>query len=206
MSVETRELFREGQRIHLAPKAFDLLVFLMSRRPNAVSKSEILSHIWPETFVSDATLTSVLSDVRDAVGDDARTPRVIRTVHRFGYAFATDLVQEPSESPAPEAGRKPAGWLIAESWRAPVCEGEMVLGREGTDVIPVPAASVSRRHAALVLEDGRARLRDLGSKNGTFVDGVRITAPVTLQDGSRLRFGTFEAIYRAGTGITTETI
>jgi DNA-binding winged helix-turn-helix (wHTH) protein len=204
LSAQTRELFRRGEPVHLAPKAFDLLLLLVSRRPNAVSKQEILSCVWPDTFVSDATLTALISDVRDAVGDDARAPRIIRTLHRFGYAFSVEAVEDPI-TPVPSEG-PPLGWLIAESWRLPLHAGEVVLGREGEGVVPVPAASVSRRHAALVLEQGHAHLRDLGSKNGTFVDGERLAAPVTLKDGNRIRLGTFEAIYRAGDGATTETI
>ena len=204
VSVQTRELFRGGEPVHLAPKAFDLLVLLLSRRPNAVSKQEILSHVWPDTFVSDATLTALISDVRDAIGDDARAPRIIRTLHRFGYAFSIEAVEDPVVERA-ASEQPPLGWLIAESWRVPLHAGEVVFGREGEGVVPVPAASVSRRHAALVLDQGRALLRDLGSKNGTFVDGVRLAAPVTLRDGNRIRLGTFEAIYRAGSG-ATETI
>jgi DNA-binding winged helix-turn-helix (wHTH) protein len=205
VSVQTREVFRRGEPVHLAPKAFDLLVLLLSRRPNAVSKQEILSHVWPDTFVSDATLTALISDVREAIGDDARAPRIIRTLHRFGYAFSVDAVEDPVDRASSE--EPPLGWLIGESWRVPLHAGEVVFGREGEGVVPVPAASVSRRHAALVLEQGRALLRDLGSKNGTFVDGVRLAAPVTLKDGNRIRLGTFEAIYRAGDGATsTETV
>jgi len=205
LSAQTRELFRRGEPVHLAPKAFDLLLLLVSRRPNAISKQEILSEVWPDTFVSDATLTALVSDVREAIGDDARTPRIIRTLHRFGYAFSVEAVEDRVGHA--QGDETPLGWLIGESWRVPLHAGEVVFGREGEGVVPVPAASVSRRHAALVLEEGRALLRDLGSKNGTFVDGVRLAAPVALRDGNRIRLGTFEAVYRAGSGATsTETI
>jgi DNA-binding winged helix-turn-helix (wHTH) protein len=207
VSVNTRELFRDGRAVHVTPKAFDLLLLLISRRPNAVSKQEILSHVWPETHVSDATLTSVISDVREAIGDDARVPRRIRTLHRFGYAFAESIVEQQGDPRDMPVTRATLGWLVAESWRIPLYEGEVVLGREGDDVIALPAASVSRRHAALVFEEGRALLRDLGSKNGTFVEGVRLDAPVTLRDGNRLRFGTFEAVFRLGNvASSTETV
>ena len=65
VSVNTRELLRGGRPVHLTPKGFDLLLLLVSRRPNAVSKQEILAQVWPETFVSDATLTALVSDVRE---------------------------------------------------------------------------------------------------------------------------------------------
>ncbi len=63
-------------------------------------------------------------------------------------------------------------------------------------MVPLPSPSVSRQHAALVLEGTAARLRDLGSKNGTFVDEMRVERPTALRDGARLRFGTLHVIYR----------
>nr|MCU0232372.1 winged helix-turn-helix domain-containing protein [Acidobacteriota bacterium] len=51
-----RELRRGEQPVPLPPKAFDLLAFLLERRPEAVSKAEIRDRVWPETAVSDASL------------------------------------------------------------------------------------------------------------------------------------------------------
>ena len=89
------------------------------------------------------------------------------------------------------------GWLIAETWRLPLRSGETVLGREGEGVVPLPSPSVSRQHAAVIVEGTAARLRDLGSKNGTFVDEMRIERPIALRDGARVRFGTLEVTYRS---------
>ena len=89
------------------------------------------------------------------------------------------------------------GWLIADTWRLPLRSGETVLGREGDGVVPLPSPSVSRQHAALIIEGTAARLRDLGSKNGTFVDEMRVERPIALRDGARLRFGTLDVIYRS---------
>jgi len=58
-----------------------------------------------------------------------------------------------------------------------------------------------------MIEGTAARLRDLGSKNGTFVDETRVERPIALRDGARLRFGTLQVIYRsAGPTSSTETI
>ena len=87
LDSETRELYVRGEAVHVQPKAFQFLELLLEHRPGAVSKSQIHERLWPGTFVSDSTLTSLLVEVRDAIGDEARNPHYVRTVHGFGYAF-----------------------------------------------------------------------------------------------------------------------
>jgi DNA-binding winged helix-turn-helix (wHTH) protein len=198
-----RLLLRAGDELRAAPKTLELLLALIQRAPNAVSKAELMSHLWPDTHVADATLTGVVADAREALGDDGREPRLIRTVHRFGYAFVGQLERDPSHEPAAPV----SGWLIADGWRVPLRSGETVLGREGDGVVPLPSAGVSRRHAVIIVEGVAARLADLGSKNGTFVDELKIDQPTALRDGARLRFGTIELTYRSATeGSSTETV
>jgi len=200
---DQRLLLRSGSEVHLPPKAFALLLFLIQRRPGAVAKADLMAHLWPDTFVSDATLASLVADVREAVGDTGRDGRIIRTLHRFGYAFVADVELHAGAEP----DRAVLGWLLGESWRLPLHAGEVVLGREGDGVVPLPSGSVSRRHAALVMEDRAAIVRDLGSKNGTFVDDVRASEPIALRDGARVRLGTLVLTFRAGTSASsTETV
>jgi hypothetical protein len=185
------------------PKTLDFLLLLLGRAPNAVSKTELMASLWPDTHISEATLTSVVADAREALGDDGRAPKVIRTMHRFGYAFAAQIEREVGAASAEPI----VGWLIADTWRLPLRPGETILGREGEGVVALPSASVSRQHAALIVEGRAARLRDLGSKNGTFVDDLRVEGPVILRDGAQLRFGTLNVTYRAvQSGSSTETI
>lgn len=200
---DRRVVTRAGREVHVAPKTLEFLLALLGRAPNAVSKAELMTMLWPDTHVSDATLTGVVADAREALGDDGRAPKVIRTLHRFGYAFTGRIERE-----AATAGTSPViAWLIAEDWRLPLHRGETILGREGTGVVPLPSPSVSRQHAALVIEGTAARLRDLGSKNGTFVDEVRVEGPTALRDGALVRFGTLTVTYRsAERNSTTETI
>ena len=84
---ERRQLVREGQRVRLEPKAYELLALLLDRRPKALSKAQIRDVIWPTAFVSETALTGLVTDLRTALGDDVRQSRFIRTVHGFGYAF-----------------------------------------------------------------------------------------------------------------------
>lgn len=200
---DRRTVTRGDQAVHVAPKTLDMLLVLLGRAPNAVSKAELMTALWPDTHVSDATLTGVVADAREALGDDGRAPRVIRTVQRFGYAFTGQIEREVSG----DNSEPVLGWLIADTWRLPLRSGETVLGREGDGVVPLPSPSVSRQHAALIIEGTAARLRDLGSKNGTFVDEMRVDQPIALQDGARVRFGTLDLIYRSATQTSsTETV
>ena len=192
-----------GQEVHVAPKTLDFLLTLLTRAPNAVSKTELMATLWPDTHVSDATLTGVVADARQALNDDGRDPKIIRTLHRFGYAFAGQIEREVGGNSAAPV----IGWLITDMWRLPLRPGETILGREGDGVVALPSPSVSRQHAAVTIEGTAAQLRDLGSKNGTFVDEIRVEHPIALRDGARVRFGTLEAVYRAaGLNASTDTV
>ena len=96
---ERRQLLRSGEPVPLETKAYELLALLLSRRPNALSKAQIRDVLWPGTFVSESALARLVTQLRAACGDDAQTPRFIRTVHGFGYAFCGD-VHEGGDGPA----------------------------------------------------------------------------------------------------------
>ena len=87
LDQERRQLLLSGEPVPLEPKAYELLSLLLERRPRALSRAQIRDAIWPRTFVSESTLAVVVNAVRQALEDDARHPRFIRTVHGFGYTF-----------------------------------------------------------------------------------------------------------------------
>src|SRR5215472_14544255 len=109
LDKETWELSVDGRPVHLSPKGLKFLDLLLTNRPRALSKEEIHQNLWPDTFVSDGTLTSLLDEVRSAIGDGGREPGFIRTVHRHGYAFsgAAEEVHEqrPGRQPRPDHRR-----------------------------------------------------------------------------------------------------
>jgi DNA-binding winged helix-turn-helix (wHTH) protein len=188
-----RRAWRGGREIRLTRKAFDLLALLVERRPDAISKDDIHARLWPDTFVAEITLHSLVSEIRRAIGDDANQPQFIRTVHGFGYAF----IGEGDERPRPASGarRRVRGWLIWEAGRLEVFDGENLFGRGDADVAELPSSTVSRRHARIVFEQ-EPWIEDLGSKNGTFVGDRQIASRVRLTDGDRVRFGSFPLIFR----------
>jgi len=95
LDMEERVLLRRGDAVHLTPKAFQLLGFLVEVRPRAVPKGELQEKLWPETFVTEGNLATLVKEARIAIGDTARQPRFIRTVHGYGYSFA-GLVEKES--------------------------------------------------------------------------------------------------------------
>ena len=87
LDLDTHELVRAGTPVSLSPKAFQLLGILVENHPKALSKTELQDRLWPSTFVVEKNLTNLVSEIREALGDDPVHPRFIRTVHRFGYSF-----------------------------------------------------------------------------------------------------------------------
>jgi hypothetical protein len=186
-----RRVSRGGHDVKLTRKAFDLLAMLVERRPQAVSKEDIHARLWPNTYVAEITLHSLISEVRRAIGDDSNDPYFIRTVHGFGYSFIADT----GDAPAPAFPRRIRGWLISDQDRLQVFEGENVFGRGDPDVVELRSTTVSRRHARISVDD-QAWIEDLGSKNGTFVGDSRVTSRIRLNDGDRVRFGSFLLTFR----------
>lgn len=192
VDLSTRELSRSGRPVPLSPQAFALLEQLARHRPRALSQAELRDVLWPDTHVSRAGLARVVCELRRALGDSARGG-VVRTVPRFGYAFAAAAVLE-----AQEAG--PHAVLGAGALEIPLAAGETLVGRGPECAVRLPSPQVSRVHARLSLSGSRAVLEDLGSRNGTWVNGARVAGPVDLADGDEVMFGTYRAVFRTTTG------
>lgn len=194
LDSDARTLVRAGHDVHLAPKAFELLKVLIDHRPRALSKTELLEHVWPGVSVSDASLAKVVSNIRNAIGEDDSSS-VIRTVHGYGYAFVARIDANPNEPPL----RTPASavcWLFCGTREFPLEDGDHILGREPEASICLDSPKVSRRHARLVVRGTSATLEDLGSKNGSFVGGVRISGPTRLESGDEAWIGPFKLLFR----------
>lgn len=205
LDTDARRLFRGKLEVHLSPKAFELLRVLVENRDRALSKAELLERVWPGVFVSDASLAQVVNEIRHGVGDRARHARIVRTVHAYGYAFVADAENDDPVSTASAVGRSPC-WLTLSNRTIPLANGEHVAGRDPESTIWLDSPKVSRHHARVVVDGGRATIEDLSSKNGTFVRGDRISGPVVLTPGDEIRIGPFTLIFRvARHPLTTET-
>jgi DNA-binding winged helix-turn-helix (wHTH) protein len=200
---DARQVSRGGVEVHLSPKAFDLLHVLVDARPRVLTKQDLHKRLWPDTFVSDTNLASLIAEIREALGDDARQPRFIRTAQRVGYAYCgpADAITPPPPSTAGSS----LSWLVGEGGRIPLQPGENVLGREEDGGIRIDSPTVSRRHARISVTAAGATLEDLGSKNGTFVAGSPISSAVQLHDGDEIRVGSVVLLFRVASGSRTAT-
>jgi DNA-binding winged helix-turn-helix (wHTH) protein len=202
LSLETRQLLRSGKEVHLSPKALQLLELLIAERPRALAKTEIRDRLWPSTFVSESSLTGLVTTLRSALRDSARDPRYLRTVHGLGYAFC-GVVTDDAPRRKPAARRGLHFRLTWEGGDVSLAEGENVLGRVEEAAAWVESASVSRRHARILVSEGKAWLEDLGSKNGTFLNGRKITSAVALADADEIRLGLMPLTFRVVGGATS---
>ena len=182
---DTRQLLRAGRPLPLSPKAFDLLELLLRERPRAVSRTRLRAALWPRTHVGATSLHVLVSQVRTVLEDEAQEPRWIRTVQRFGYAFCGSATGEGERAGA----GADAFWLSSSDGDFRLREGDNVIGRESDLTVRIDRPGVSRRHACIRVEGGRATLTDLGSKNGTFVGDVPVSSPRVLHDGDEVRLG-----------------
>ena len=204
LDLDTRQLLTRDRVVHLAPKAFDLLTALVLDRPKVLSKKALLERLWPDTFVSEANLSNILSEVREALGDNARSPSFVRTAHGFGYAFCGEATTLPDGGdPAPDSC---GCWIEWGTRRFPLSAGQNVIGRDPDVEVRLDASTVSRRHASLVVKADGTVLEDRGSKNGTFHGGERISGPVRVADGDAISIGSVLVTFRARAGAgSTET-
>lgn len=204
---DTRQLLRSGGVVPLGPKAFDLLELLLRERPRAVSLTRLRAALWPRTYVGATSIHNLVSQLRSALADTPAEARWIRTVARFGYAFcgAASVADAPVTADAAAASGW-RHWLSTAAAAIQLFEGDNVLGREAGLTARFNRPGVSRRHACIRIEGGRATLSDLGSKNGTFVAGRVVSQPTTLEDGDELRLGRgASAVFRQTPGEDTET-
>ena len=193
LDADRRLLSHRGDPVSVSPKAFDLLRLLAERHDRAFSKAELHQYLWPDTFVSDGSLTLLVAEIRQALNDDADQPRFIRTVRRFGYAFCAPVSK--TSAPEPVAG-SPRAWLIWGDRSIGVPEGETVLGRALDAAIRFDVAGVSRRHARLHVAGPTITIEDLGSQNGTYVRSERVSRRTPVSDGDEVRLGPVTVLIR----------
>jgi DNA-binding winged helix-turn-helix (wHTH) protein len=95
---DRRQLSNRGVDVHLTPKAFDLSVLLIGEAPRVVRKDELHQRLWPDTFVSDATLIGLIKELRRALDDHEAKAPIIRTARGVGYAFACAVQRDRATS------------------------------------------------------------------------------------------------------------
>jgi DNA-binding winged helix-turn-helix (wHTH) protein len=194
-----QQLLVDGRQVALSPKGVEVLQVLLEHRPDVVDKQTIAERVWRETHVSDASLTVVVAEIRRALGDSPESPRFIRTAHRRGYAFIADV--EDTEDAARPIGEA-RFWLVVGDRTVVLPPGETIVGRDPNCGVWVNVASVSGRHARIVVRGRTAAIEDLQSTNGTFVGGARVRERLDLRDGDVVHLGEVPLTFGSSGGRT----
>ena len=201
LDLGARQLERGGKAVPLEPKMYELLEVLIKRRPAVVTNNELDELLWPNVYVARTSLTRLVSELRTVLGDTPRDSRVIRTAYKTGYAFCADVASLPSVRPSPAT--------IEVLWMKqsfPLPDGDHVAGRDADCSLVIDGTTVSRRHARITVSHGAVMIEDLGSTNGTHVNGARISAATKLSPGGEFALGSekLRVRMRSASALTTK--
>src|SRR6266536_6253556 len=104
ISTADRLLYRDGEVMRLFPRAVDVLLVLLTSDGRVVAREELIKAVWGNTTVEEGGLTSNISDLRKALGDDPKDPRYIETIPKHGYRWVgpmTALAKPEPPTPPP---------------------------------------------------------------------------------------------------------
>ena len=207
LDTASRELLRDDADVHLSPKAYELLRSLIEHRPRVMTKQELMDELWPDTFVVEANLHVLIGELRSALGEKSARTSSIKTHHGIGYSFAATVAEARSRPRTVARDRSRIALLIGRR-RVTLTAGSHQVGRDQECDLVLDDTSVSRHHAGLRVAGASLVVEDLGSKNGTHVNGRRIEAPTEAADGDSIAFGTVQAtvVISRGTARSTVTI
>ena len=184
---------RGHETVQLRPRVMDLLISLVESPEKVVSRRQLIDRVWRTRFVTDNALTRAITELRKKLGDDAKRPAYIETIPKRGYRIVAEVGGARVEQ-RPAACR----FLLEEQdeTEVPLRDGDNIIGRSAEADVQIDASEVSRRHARILVVGSTAVIEDLGSKNGTFVRGSRIDAPVRLEHADVIQIGVNVARFR----------
>ena len=151
---------RGDTTIQLELKVMDVLVCLAERAGEVVTRFEIIDRVWATEFIADNTLTHAINEIRTALGDDARNPSFIETIHRRGYRLMVPVTLE--ERPAGTVAQFPSpARPVGDDDRSPYpglaafteADAEFFFGREA-EVAQMWRKITSRRLLAVIGPSG----------------------------------------------------
>jgi DNA-binding winged helix-turn-helix (wHTH) protein len=209
LDPKTGELRKRGVSVHLQEQPFQVLAMLVERAGDLVTRDELRQRLWSDSvFVDfDQALNKAVLKIRLALGDSAESPRFVETLERRGYRFLASVEWIPtgheraSSLPSPEVPSTVARVTMGDKTFA-LRPGAHVIGRDAASDIWIDSSVVSRHHARIVVQQALVTIEDLGSRNGTFVNGVRLTSIAQLADRDEIRLGTVLLSIRIAAGKT----
>ena len=110
LDPDRRELRSGATIIAMEPQAFDLLLHLIRRREHVVSRDELIEQIWGGRIVSESALSTRITAVRSAIGDNGTEQRLIKTFPRKGVRFVGDVREECRASEAAQSAAQSSGF------------------------------------------------------------------------------------------------
>lgn len=196
LDLKTGELRKRGIKVALQEQPFRVLALLLTHPGDLVTREELRAALWPDAvFVDfDHGLNKAVAKIRRALGDLADSPRFVETLERRGYRFiaAVEQVDTGSQPSPPAASLAASPRLVRVLWNdraIPLTSGTHLIGRDPESAVWIDASIVSRRHARLVVDDTGVTIEDLGSHNGTAVNGDRLEGTRRLVHGDEIRIG-----------------
>ena len=182
---------RDGDlTVHLRPKAMDLLAILAAKPGEVRNNRDLLDTVWPDVVVGDASLSMLVVELRKALSDDPKNPEFIETIPRKGYRLVKPVTGvETNQNPTRFA-------LVGAETRVLLFEGENLIGRDPEAKVQIDSLLVSRRHSRIRITGESVTIDDLGSKNGTFLNGNRLEGAVLLSPGDQITIGRSMVSYR----------
>jgi DNA-binding winged helix-turn-helix (wHTH) protein len=186
---------RGNETVQIPPRVMQVLLCLAEAGGKVVTKQELIDTVWQERYVSEAALTQSIAVLRKILGDESDLPRYVENIPRRGYRLVA--IPEPlSECPRPDRPKSSLCRLCYGERDFILSVGDNTIGRAVDAEVRIDASKVSRRHSIVKVEGATAIIEDLASKNGTYVNGRRITSPQLLQDGDEITTGPAVLLFR----------
>ena len=205
------EIRVDGVPVKLERRPMELLMLLVQHPGELVTRQMIAAQLWGgEVFVEiDQAINTAVRKVRQALDDDAEQPSYVQTVVGKGYRFIGHVSQTSEREPPSQAEALESSGCCLQ-WQGRVMrlrDGENIIGRDADCEVRIDSRTVSRRHASVVVDENAVVVADLGSKNGTRVNGQPVDAPTRLTDGDVIQIGDAILVCRiAARGGSTLTI
>ncbi len=196
-------LTRGGATIVLELKVMDVLLCLARKPGELVTRLDLIDTVWATEVISDNTLTHAIAELRSALGCDAMNPSYIETVHRRGYRLLVGA-SEPDDTQTAAAGQSSLFFVVCGDRSVRLAIGGNLIGRLPWATVTIDSVQVSRRHAQIDVDDSTALLEDLGSKNGTYLNGCQLENPANLAHNDRIGLGSHVIVLKLATTVPTE--
>jgi len=182
LEVSERRLLRDGEPVPLAPKMFDTLVVLVENSGRLVDKDQLMTAVWPDTFVEEGTLARNISDLRKALGEVSSERKYIETVPKRGYRFVANLRETPDSSVVPakiKATGEARSIAVLPFKSLGADDEDERLGLGIADALITRLSNIRR----IRVRPTSAVFRYLGSRNAAEIAGMELNVQAVL-DGS----------------------